>query len=274
MSSFFIIIIFILYKIFRSSFLNGSSIGDDSGRGIPNIDQYFNSIAAPVIMVARMSSNPTREKQSEVNYYIQNVIIPTYFNDLATRHKAYSVFAKYTRIDRETLINLVKNAGDTIIRTSPSTYYKKTLLKHLFEICSICDGMNTTQRDFIESFARKIGVSARQTYDEYMSENSGSYDWHNHRSSYDQNTNDNYSYGYERTANKTSAGELEKAYKTLGVDENATDEEIKTRKNKLLRKWHPDLYAQQGEEAIKKATLNSQKINEAYDIIKEHRGFN
>ncbi len=268
MSSFFIIILIILYKLYSSGAFSSSASYDERA------SSYVNSIAAPAMMVVRMSPNLTREKQNRINIYLNNVLTPAFFAQDTLRFEAYSTFDRYSDIDKNTLIRLVRDAGDTIIRTNQSTFYKKKLLKHLFELCRITGEMNSMQRDFIESFARKLGISARETYDEYTSGRGGDFDWNNQRSSYDQNQSYNYNYGNSKKDSNTFTSDLDKAYKTLGIDANATDEEIKTRKNKLLRKWHPDLYAQDGEEAIKKATQNSQRINEAYDIIKEHRGMN
>ena len=61
--------------------------------------------------------------------------------------------------------------------------------------------------------------------------------------------------------------ELQKAYAVLGIDPSASIDEIKSQKKKLLKRYHPDLFANQGEEMIKKATNKAQSINHAYEII-------
>lgn len=269
------LLFFILYILYKAGLFGGNSVNrNDNGSQYQNRKKHINSIASPIILVVRMSSNLSHDTQNNINLYIQRVITPLYFNSQSLRLEFLSTFASYSNIDRNTLLSLVRDAGDHIITCNQNTAYKKILLKHLFEICRISGGMNANQRDFIESFARKINVNAKETYDEYMSGNSDNHDYYNNGNSYDQYTNGDSYNDYERQTNKTSQDQLDKAYKTLGLDPNATDDEVKAKKNKLLRKWHPDLYAQDGEEAIKKATANSQRINEAYDIIKEHRGFN
>lgn len=61
--------------------------------------------------------------------------------------------------------------------------------------------------------------------------------------------------------------ELQKAYSVLGIEPSASIDEIKSQKKKLLKRYHPDLYASQGEEMIKKATNKAQSINRAFEII-------
>lgn len=58
-------------------------------------------------------------------------------------------------------------------------------------------------------------------------------------------------------------------YKILGVDKNATDEEIKDAYRKLARKYHPDNYADNPLSDL--AEEKMQEINQAYDAIVETR---
>jgi DnaJ like chaperone protein len=61
-------------------------------------------------------------------------------------------------------------------------------------------------------------------------------------------------------------------YKVLGVESDATDEEVKKAYRKMAIKFHPDKVAQMGEEYQKGAKEKFQKIQEAYDAIKQRRG--
>lgn len=65
--------------------------------------------------------------------------------------------------------------------------------------------------------------------------------------------------------------ELQKAYAVLGIDPSSSIDEIKNQKKKLLKRYHPDLFANQGEEMIRKATIKAQSINQAYEKIMESR---
>src|SRR5215467_3928057 len=53
-------------------------------------------------------------------------------------------------------------------------------------------------------------------------------------------------------------------YKTLGVDKNATEEEIKKAYRKLARKYHPDLNPND-----KEANKKFQQINEANEVLSD-----
>lgn len=62
-------------------------------------------------------------------------------------------------------------------------------------------------------------------------------------------------------------------YKVLGVDESATDDEVKKAYRKMAIKFHPDKVAQMGEEYQKGAKEKFQMINDSYEAIKKRRGF-
>lgn len=81
-----------------------------------------------------------------------------------------------------------------------------------------------------------------------------------------ENSNANYS-NSKKTNYSNLSPELQKAYSVLGIEPSASIDEIKSQKKKLLKRYHPDLYANQGEEMIKKATNKAQSINRAYEII-------
>lgn len=62
-------------------------------------------------------------------------------------------------------------------------------------------------------------------------------------------------------------------YKILGVDSNASDEEVKKAYRKMAIAYHPDKVAQMGDEYQKGAKEKFQKIQDAYEAIKKRRGF-
>ena len=59
-------------------------------------------------------------------------------------------------------------------------------------------------------------------------------------------------------------------YEILGVDQNATDEEIKKAYHNLARKYHPDNYASNPDMA-ELAGEKMKEVNEAYEAIKKMR---
>jgi DnaJ like chaperone protein len=71
---------------------------------------------------------------------------------------------------------------------------------------------------------------------------------------------------------RTSASE---AYKILGVKPSASDDEIKKAYRRLISQHHPDKLVSKGlpEEMIKIATARTHEIRQAYEVLKEKRGF-
>lgn len=67
--------------------------------------------------------------------------------------------------------------------------------------------------------------------------------------------------------------EVDSAYKILGIDSNATDDDVKKAYREMAKKYHPDKVAYLGEDVRKSAEQKLQEVNEAYEKIKKQRGF-
>ena len=67
--------------------------------------------------------------------------------------------------------------------------------------------------------------------------------------------------------------QVDSAYKILGIDSNATDDEVKKAYREMAKKYHPDKVAYLGEDVRKSAEQKLQEVNEAYEKIKKQRGF-
>ncbi len=61
-------------------------------------------------------------------------------------------------------------------------------------------------------------------------------------------------------------------YKTLGVQKNSSDAEIKKAYRKMAKKYHPNKVAHLGTEHQKGAEEKFKKVQEAYILIKKRRG--
>lgn len=66
--------------------------------------------------------------------------------------------------------------------------------------------------------------------------------------------------------------ETDSAYKILGIEPTATDEEVKKAYREMAKKNHPDLVSSLGDEVRKAAEKKFQEINAAYETIKKQRG--
>ena len=103
----------------------------------------------------------------------------------------------------------------------------------------------------------------------YERGNTGSgYDYSRSDSSYDNSSSSYSGSGF-------GSSQLDSAYKILGVESSATDDEIKKAHKRLMLKYHPDRLASQGltPEMIKLYTEKAKDIQAAFDLIKKERGF-
>ena len=66
--------------------------------------------------------------------------------------------------------------------------------------------------------------------------------------------------------------ETDNAYKILGIEPSATDEEVKRAYREMAKKNHPDLVSNLGDEVREAAERKFQEINVAYESIKKQRG--
>jgi len=64
----------------------------------------------------------------------------------------------------------------------------------------------------------------------------------------------------------------ENAYRILGVESAATNDQLKNSYHEMAKRYHPDKVSQLGEDVKKAAEEKFQKINDAYETIKNERG--
>ncbi|NNM67966.1 MAG: J domain-containing protein [Spirochaetales bacterium] len=78
------------------------------------------------------------------------------------------------------------------------------------------------------------------------------------------------SFHHEHSPQPQLDPKLVSAYQVMGLNVNASWEEIETAHKKLLRIHHPDRHTE-NPISYKEATQTSQRINEAYQILKSYK---
>lgn len=81
-----------------------------------------------------------------------------------------------------------------------------------------------------------------------------------------------HSRGSSSTASTASHSDLAGDYRTLGLEPDATDDDVKRAYRRLAMKYHPDKVATLGEDVRKNAEAQFRTINQAYESIRAARG--
>jgi DnaJ like chaperone protein len=82
--------------------------------------------------------------------------------------------------------------------------------------------------------------------------------------------------GFGGSARQSAEGnELDKAYRILGIERSATDQEIKIAYRRLMNEHHPDKQIARGlpDSMLEIAKERTSEIRAAYEKIRDHRGF-
>lgn len=137
----------------------------------------------------------------------------------------------------------------------------------------------------VQSMERLITIRYSEMMFSQRFRNSG-YDYQqSSQENYQNDRNSSYESGYGKgnsedesrscNGNYSSQSKLDAAYKVLGIEKSASDDEVKKAHRRLMLKYHPDRLASQGltEEMIRMYTEKAKDIQAAFDTIKKERGF-
>ena len=138
---------------------------------------------------------------------------------------------------------------------------KRLLLQYMFGIATADGEIAQSELNMIKRISDGIGINPyefRSMQAMFMGQGRHSY-------------NGNYQ---QRKSKNSNAPSLSTCYKILGVNSKSNDTELKKAYRKLAIKFHPDKVAHLGKDHVQVAEDKFQKVQEAYDKIKESRGLN
>ena len=136
---------------------------------------------------------------------------------------------------------------------------KVQLLQCLLILALADNDLHTKEREILNSVAGYLRIS--------------SFDLERLIQMMSAQTRFNYHNNFGTGCSKTSDSQLKDAYEILGVSENDSEKTIKTTYRKLISENHPDKLIGQGmpEDLINMATDKTQKIQSAFELIKNNR---
>lgn len=110
---------------------------------------------------------------------------------------------------------------------------------------------------------------------EYRRANEDFYSQYSQYQQYQQQQHQQYQQYQNYTSSHHYVDELAEAYKTLNVSDRSTAAEIKKAYRQQMSKHHPDKLIAKGlsEQQVKEGTVKAQKIQAAYEKIRQSRGF-
>ena len=137
-------------------------------------------------------------------------------------------------------------------KLTKSSYEKRVqVLQYLLNLAFIDGDFSKTEKMIIEDISDAIKIK---------------------RHDLDAMINEFTSYHSSKANNETL--NIKKAYEVLEAEETIDDKQLKKQYRSLVKQNHPDIITGKGadEQTIKQATIKLQEINEAYEVIKKHRG--
>ncbi len=143
---------------------------------------------------------------------------------------------------------------------------KRLLLQYMFGIAAADGEIHPTELQMIKRISDGIGINPY----EFRSMQAMFTGQHYNR----QRQRTTSSGGGYQPPKRSSGPSLSTCYQILGVDSKISDADLKKAYRKLAIKYHPDKVAHLGEDHAKAAEDKFQKVQEAYDKIKDSRGLN
>lgn len=292
----FIILLFFVIAIIVYGFVEDNSTGASSYNTPNETPSYaYDDVAADVFVAVvkltpdlHVSGDNLKKRMKEC---AETAFIKIYGNAGVSRANQFEL-----RIDKKEQIK-VKNLAEKVQSTLKGVdfQYKKEILIGMWSL-AYADGQATVdQQKLISIIGKAMGLSLtacnkvetmfwqrmkagkygdynefekrrdKWFEDEEVRKREKEFERKRKENSQSNNTNK------QKVDYSTLSPELLKAYAVLGLDPSASTSEVKSQKNNLLKRFHPDLFANQGDEMIRKATIKAQSINQAYETIMKGR---
>lgn len=276
------------------SIIEGATKGDEGQplfSSSSDDKQYNFQVSLLTLMAAVMQANG-QTKRCELDYvkgYIRKA-----FHSEEDQHKALLVLKELLKqnIDVDKVCAQVKR--------QTSAHYKRLIISFLFGIGCADGELCGNEELVIMKVANGLGITGRDYDSIRYWELGGKYEWGQWRgaagsaggqqggyqqrsqsqsSGYQRQQNQGSGYqqrsqsgGYSRQSQSSSSTKLQQAYAVLGLQPSVTDDELKKAYRSLVKKNHPDAYANCGEAVVNEQTQKVKAINEAYNLIKTQRG--
>lgn len=152
--------------------------------------------------------------------------------------------------------NISEHKVSTIIKQNVNHSSRVQLLHYLIGI-AVADGeISQSEMNVLRKISTHFGLT-----DQIFRSLLAMYNYQSHDGRQHRQTNS----GMNQTIS------IKSAYDVLEIPESATEAEIKKAYRKLVVKYHPDKVSQLGEEFQKGAKEKFQKVQDAYERIKEHK---
>ena len=218
-------------------------------------DPDRNDPRIPLLACAVLKDGETTEKEMEVakNYFLK-------ISDGDEKKTGKKVDLLKSKLEDSDLN--AKNIREYCTQMMQQCNYQQRmeLLSALFEIFATDDRIDAYEESFLKEYARRANI--RQVdYERAMIYFSHIYQWYD---------GDQYKKRAEEKSQQTKASTSYSrswALKTLGLSENATQEEIKKAYRQAAILYHPDKHVNAPEEEVARSTEKFLEICEAYDIL-------
>lgn len=230
------------------SFIGGNMSHDSSSqRRYYNTGSQDDLSAALLVLIAAVMKADQVVKKSELAL-VKRFLVSNYGEE-----EAQELLLKLRDIQQQDI-----PLGDICRQIKQNTDYttRYHMLDFLFSIGDADGEITYPEQTVLRSISNGLGINAR----DYLSIMA-------------RHITSGFGGGSSRSQSSSSGFSPKKdPYKVLGLDRNATDDEIKKAYRRLAMKYHPDKVEGMGDEVKRNAETQFREINEAYEQIKAERG--